>query len=172
MTTPDAAANLTIGIIGGVIASILTLLGDRWLHRAILSRRLRQIKGDYTIATIVPECSTNRERITIKHIEGRLFSITAKNGPTGEWEGHFIVREDFSDAAHGCYRYPGSSDWGQHELLIDRRAQSISVYGVNRSKPGFMDPFSYTLTKLSSEKSNNTSKGICQPANGLSKSST
>jgi len=47
MTTPDVAANLVIGVIGGVIASILTLLGDRWLHRANLKRRLSQIEGDY-----------------------------------------------------------------------------------------------------------------------------
>lgn len=172
MTTPDVAANLVIGIIGGVIASILTLWGDRWLHRATLKRRLSQIEGDYSIVTIVPQRNTSRERVTIKHIEGCHFSVTAKDGSTGNWEGHFIVREDFSDIAQGTYHYPGSSDWGQHELLIDRRAQTISVYGINRSRPGFMDPFSYTLTKRLSEEPNNTSEGICQPADGLAKPST
>lgn len=166
MTTPDVVANLAIGIIGGVIASILTLFGDRRLHRANLKRRLRQIEGDYSIVTIMPQRNTSKERVTIKHIEGCHFSVTTKNGSTGDWEGHFIVREDFSDIAQGIYRYPGSSDWGQHELLIDRQGQTISVYGINRSKPGFMDPFSYRLTKLSSKDPNNALHATSEPAPG------
>ncbi len=154
MTTTDILVNLAIGIIGGVIASILTLMGDRWLHRVSLKRRLSLIAGDYTIATIAPVRDTSKERVTIRHIDGCHFSVTAKGGPTGDWEGHFIVREDFSDVAQGIYRYPGSTDWGQHELLMNRSTDTISVYGINRSKPGFIDPFSYTLVRLSSQKPN------------------
>jgi hypothetical protein len=57
------------------------------------------------------------------------------------------VREDFFDVAYGVYRYPGSTDWGQHELLFDPSSDSIFVYGVNRSKPGLMEPFSYTFVR-------------------------
>lgn len=147
MATADMLANLAIGIIGGVIASVLTLLGDRWLDRAKVNRRLRRIAGDYAIVTIAPKRDTGAERVTIRHVDGRRFSITAVGGPTGDWTGDFIVREDFFDVGYGIYRYPGSTDWGQHELLFDRSSDSIFVYGVNRSKPGLMEPFSYTFVR-------------------------
>lgn len=150
MTTTDLLPNLAIGIGGGIIASVLTLVGDRRLHRWTINRRLKRIGGDYVITSIAPVRDTSAERVAIRHIDGCHFSITATGGPTGDWGGDFIVREDFFDVAHGVYRYPdstGSTDWGQHELLFDSSGDSISVYGVNRSKPGFIDPFSYTLIR-------------------------
>jgi hypothetical protein len=151
MTTLELFQNLLVGIVGGVIASVLTLLGDRWLHRAAVNRRLRLIAGDYAIVTIAPQRDTTAERVTIRQVDGRRFSIVATGGPTGDWTGDFIVREDFFDVAHGVYRYPGSTDWGQHELLFDASTDSIFVYGVNRSKPGLMEPFSYTFMRCSSD---------------------
>lgn len=147
MTTPDILANLAIGIIGGIIASVLTLLGDRWLRRSTINRRLRRIAGDYTIVTIAPRRDTSAERVIIRQVDGRRFSITAVGGPTGDWAGDFVVREDFFDVGYGIYRYPGSTDWGQHELLFDGSSDSIFVYGVNRSRPGLMEPFSYTFVR-------------------------
>ncbi len=147
MTTPDVLANLAIGVIGGVIASVLTLLGDRWLHRATITYRLRRIAGDYGIVTLAPRRDTSAERVIIRQVGGRRFSITAVGGPTGDWAGDFVVREDFFDVGYGVYRYPHSTDWGQHELLFDESSDSIFVYGVNRSKPGLMEPFSYTFVR-------------------------
>jgi hypothetical protein len=154
MTTADFLLNSSIGIGGGVIASVLTLIGDRWLHRTRINRRLRRIAGDYRIQTIAPVRDTSAERVAIRHIKGCHFTITATNGPTGDWVGDLIVREDVFDLAHGVYRYPGSTDWGQHELLFDPSSDSIFVYGINRSKPGFIDPFSYTLVRYSPDASN------------------
>ena len=149
MTTADFLLNSGIGIGGGIIASVLTLVGDRWLHRTSINRRLRRIAGDYTITPIAPARDTSAELVVIRHIDGCHFSISATSGSTGDWVGDFIVREDFFDAAHGVYRYPGSTDWGQHELLFDSSSDSIFVYGINRSKPGFIEPFSYTLVRHS-----------------------
>ena len=154
MTTIELFQNLLIGIVGGVIASVLTLLGDRWLHRAAVNRRLRLIAGDYAIVTIAPQRDTSAERVIIRQVDGRRFSIVATGGPTGDWNGDFIVREDFFDVAHGVYRYPGSTDWGQHELLFDGSTDSIFVYGVNRSNPGLMEPFSFTFVRRSSNAPN------------------
>lgn len=147
MTTPDILVNLAIGVIGGIIASVLTLLGDRWLHCATINRRLRRIAGDYTIVTIAPTRDTSTERVIIRQVDGRRFSIAAVGGPTSDWTGDFVVREDFFDVGYGIYRYPGSTDWDQHELLFDGSSDSIFVYGVNRSKPGLMEPFSYTFVR-------------------------
>lgn len=147
MTTPDVLVNLAIGIIGGIIASVLTLFGDRCLHRARVSRRLRRIAGDYAIVAIAPQRDTRAERVVIRQVDGRRFSIAAVGGPTGDWTGDFVVREDFFDVGYGIYRYPGSTDWGQHELLFDVSRDSIFVYGVNRSRPGLMEPFSYTFVR-------------------------
>ena len=147
MTTSDVLANVVIGIIGGIIASVLTLLGDRRLRRTAVNRRLRRIAGDYRIVTIAPARDTSAERVAIRHVDGRRFSIEAVGGPTGNWTGDFIVREDFFDVAYGIYRYPGSTDWGQHELLFDSSSDAIFVYGVNRSRPGLMEPFSYTFVR-------------------------
>ena len=147
MTTTDLLLNSVIGIGGGIIASVLTLVGDRWLHRRTINRRLRRFAGDYTIVSIAPPRDTSAERVVIRHADGCRFSITATGGPTGDWSGDFVVREDFFDVAHGVYRYPDSTDWGQHDLLFDKSTDSILVYGVNRSKPGVMDPFSFTFVR-------------------------
>jgi hypothetical protein len=148
MTAPDLLQNFGIGIIGGVV----TLIGDRWLHRFKINRRLRRIAGEYAIVAIAPKRDTKLERVTIEHAGGLRFSIAASGGPTGNWAGDFIVREDFFDVAHGVYRYPGSTDWGQHELLFDSATDSIFVYGINRSKPGFMEPFSYNFVRRPSKR--------------------
>jgi hypothetical protein len=145
----DLFANLAMGTFSGVVASVLTLIGDRWLHRTTLERRLRTIAGDYGVSANTPGRDTSGERVTIELVAGRRFSIMAAGGPTGDWRGHFIVHPDFLDA-HGVYRYLGSSDWGQHELLSDRVTDSILVYGVNRSKPGLLEPFSLLLSKVTS----------------------
>jgi hypothetical protein len=137
---------LLLNIVGGIIASVLTLLGDRWLYRMRINRRLSRFAGDYTIVPIEPPRDTSAEQVVIRHVDGRRFSITATGGPTGNWSGDFVVRED-SDEAHGVYRYPGSADWGQHELLLDTSSDSILVYGINRSKPGLMEPFSFTFVR-------------------------
>lgn len=154
MTTVELVQNLTIGIIGGVIASVFTLLGDRLLHRAAVNSRLRRIAGEYSVSAIAPQRDTSRERVIIRHVDGRRFSISAADGPTGDWTGHFIVREDFFDVAHGVYQYPGTTDWGQHELLFDSSNDSILVYGVNRSKPGLLEPFSLSFVRLPSTNAN------------------
>jgi hypothetical protein len=147
MTTTDLIENSAICIIGGTIASVLTLIGDRWLHRATVNRRLRRIAGNYSITPIVPQRDTTTERVVIRQTDGPRFSITTTGGPTGNWNGHFIVREDFFDVAYGVYQYQGSTDWGQHELLFDSSSDSIFVYGINRSKPGLMEPFSFTFIR-------------------------
>lgn len=147
MTTLELFLNLAIGISGGVVASILTLVGDRWLHRNAIERRLRSLAGDYTITANTPQRDTSKERVAIRLVSGRRFSIAATEGPTGNWVGHFIVNDESFDVAHGVYRYPGSTDWGQHELLFDESSDSIFVYGVNRSKPGLMEPFSLILSR-------------------------
>jgi hypothetical protein len=86
-------------------------------------------------------------RIIIRHIDGCRFTISATKGPVGDWVGDFIVREDFFDLAHGVYRYSGKTDWGHLELLFDASSDSIFVYGINRSKPGLIEPYSYTLVR-------------------------
>jgi hypothetical protein len=139
--------NLAIGIGGGVVASVLTLIGDRWIHRATTERRLRSIAGDYAVTAITPQRDTSKEIVAIRLMSGRRFSIAATGGPTGDWLGEFVVRADLFDVAHGVYRYPPSTDWGHHELLFDGATDSIYVYGVNRSKPGLMEPFSLVLSK-------------------------
>lgn len=154
MTTADFLLNSGIGIGGGVIASVLTLIGDRWLHRTRINRRLRRIAGDYRIQTIAPVRDTGKERVVIRHIDGCHFSMIASDGPTGNWIADFVVREDFFAMAHGFYRYPGSTDWGQHDLLFDASSDSIYVYGINRSKPGFIEPFSYALVRCDPDASN------------------
>ena len=113
MTTTDLLLNSAIGIGGGIIASVLTLVGDRWLHRRTINRRLRRFAGDYRIVSIAPPRDTSAERVVIRHADGLRFSITATGGPTGDWSGDFVVREDFFDVAHGVYRYPDSTDWDQ-----------------------------------------------------------
>jgi len=153
MTTLEMLQNLAIGIFGGIIASILTLVGDRWLHRNAIEQRLRSIAGDYAITANTPPRDTSKERVAIRHIAGRRFSIAATDGPTGDWVGEFIVQEDSFDVAHGVYRYPGSTDWGQHEFLFDGFTDSIFVYGVNRSRPGLLEPFSFTLSRRVSDES-------------------
>jgi hypothetical protein len=147
MTAPELLQNFGIGIVSGII----TLVGDRWLQRVRINRCLRRIAGEYAIVSIAPERDTKLERVTIEHAGGVRFSITASGGPTGNWTGDFIVREDFFDVAHGVYRYPRSTDWGQHELLFDPATDSIFVYGINRSKPGLMEPFSYSLVRKPSK---------------------
>ena len=147
MTVIDLIQNFGIGIVGGVI----TLAGDRWLQRVRINRRLRPIAGEYAIVSIAPERDTKSERVTIEHVGGVRFAITASGGPTGNWTGEFGVREDFFDVAHGVYRYPGSTDWGQHELFFDSANDSIFVFGINRSKPGLMEPFSYSLVRKASK---------------------
>jgi hypothetical protein len=153
VTILELIQNLAIGIIGGVIASVLTLLGDRRLHRNAIEKRLRTIAGDYTITANTPQRDTNKERIEIRLVAGRRFSIAANGGPTGNWVGHFIVSDESFDVAHGIYHYPGSTDWGQHEYLFDGTTDSIFVYGVNRSKPGMFDPFSIVLSRVAKNES-------------------
>jgi len=153
MITLELFQNLAIGIIGGIIASILTLIGDRWRHRNAIERRLHSIAGDYSITANTPQRDTREERVEIRLVAGRRFSITSTGGPTGNWGGHFIVHEDSLDVAHGVYRYPGSTDWGQHELLFDRSTESIFIYGVNRSQPGLWEPFSLILSRQASRES-------------------
>jgi hypothetical protein len=138
---------LLLNIVGGISASVLTLFGDRWVHRKKINRRLSRFAGDYRIVSIMPPRDTRDERVTIQHVDGLRFSITAAGGPIGNWIGNFVVSEEFFDVAHGVYRYPGSTDWGQHDLLFDKSTDSILVYGVNRSKPGLMDPFSFSLVR-------------------------
>jgi hypothetical protein len=147
MTTSDILLNSAIAIVCGIIASVLTLVGDRWLHRRKINRRLRRFAGDYKIVPIAPPRDATEERVVIRHVDGCRFSITATGGPTGDWSGDFVVREDFLDVAHGVYRYPGTTDWGHHDLLFNTSNDSIFVYGVNRSKPGLMYPFSYTFVR-------------------------
>ncbi|MEO6024873.1 MAG: hypothetical protein ABIP64_17520, partial [Burkholderiales bacterium] len=134
-------------------ASVLTLLGDRRLHRHAIERRLRSISGDYTITANTPQRDTSKERIEIRLVSGRRFSITANGGPTGNWAGHFIVSDESLNVAHGIYQYPGSTDWGQHEYLLDEATGSLFVYGVNRSKPGMFDPFSIVLSRIATNES-------------------
>jgi hypothetical protein len=153
MAPEDFVLNSAIGIGGGIIASILTLIGDRWLHRKRINEHLRRFAGTYAIEPIVPVRDTTSERVVIRHSDGCRFSISASGGPTGGWTGVFVVREDFFDVAHGIYRYPGTADWGQHELLLDTATDAIFVYGVNRSRPGFMEPFSYTLVRCPARES-------------------
>ena len=153
MTTLELFQNLAIGIIGGVIASILTLLGDSWLRRTAIEKRLRSIAGDYTISANTPQRDTSKEKMEVRLVAGRKFSIAATGGPTGDWVGHFVVNDVSFNVAHGIYHYPGSTDWGQHEYLFDESTNSIFVYGVNRSKPGLFEPFSLILSKIAKDES-------------------
>lgn len=153
MTTLELLQNLAIGIIGGVIASVLTLIGDRRLHRSTIEKRLRSIAGDYTIKANTPQRDTSKERVNIRLVAGRRFSISADGGPTGNWAGHFIVSDESFNVAHGIYHYLESTDWGQHEYMFDESTGSIFVYGVNRSKPGLFDPFSLVLSKIANNES-------------------
>lgn len=143
-------ANLGIGILSGLIASVATLVGDRLWHRQSTESRLRTIAGTYRITGNSADRDTSRERITIEHAGSRRFHVTAAGGPTGDWEGYFSVSEDFFDVARGFYRYGPQADWGHHEYLFDREGR-IFVYGINRSKPGYMEPFSLTLERIGSE---------------------
>ncbi len=149
MTSLELLQNIAIGILGGVIASVLTLIGDRLLHRKAVEKRLRSIIGDYEITSNTPGRDTSKERIQIRLVAGRRFSITSNGGPTGTWVGHFIVSDESFVVAHGTYQYPGSTDWGKQEYMIDETAGSISVYGENRSKPGMFEPFTIVLSKIS-----------------------
>ena len=153
MTTLELIQNLAIGIIGGVIASVLTLIGDRRLHRSTIEKRLRSIAGDYAITANTPQRETSKEKVEIRLVAGRRFSISANGGPTGNWVGHFIVSDESFSVAHGVYHYPGSTDWGQHEYMFDETTGSIFVYGVNRSKPGMFDPFSIVLSRIAKNES-------------------
>ena len=153
MTNLELVQNLAIGIVGGVIASVLALLGDRQLHRRTIEKRLRSIAGDYAIIADTPRRDTSKERIEIRLIAGRRFSINASEGPVGDWSGRFIVSADSLNVAHGTYHYPGTTDWGQHEYFFDESTGSIFVYGVNRSKPGVFDPFSIVLSRRTGSES-------------------
>jgi hypothetical protein len=153
VTTLELIQNLAIRIVGGVIASVLTLLGDRRLHRNAIEKKLRTIVGDYTITAITPRRDTNKEKIKIRLVAGRRFSIAANGGPTGNWVGYFIVSDESFDVAHGIYHYPGGTDWGKHEYLFDGTTDSIFVYGVNRSNPGIFDPFSIVLSRVTKNES-------------------
>lgn len=148
MTILELVQNFAIGIIGGVIASVLTLLGDRRLRRKAVEKRLSSIAGDYTMTANTPQRDTSEERFSIRLVAGRRFSIAANGGPTGNWVGHFVVSDESFHVAHGIYHYPGSTDWGQHEYLFDEATGAIFVYGVNRSKPGMFDPFSMVLSRM------------------------
>lgn len=150
METPELLLNLAIGIIGGVVASVLTLMGDRWLHRFSIERRLRRVAGNYIIVENSAKRDTSKERVTISHTGDRRFSVVATGGPTGNWSGFFIVREDFFEVAHGVYRYDNNSDWGQHEFLFDLTQSRIFVYGINRSRPGLIEPYSLLLERIGS----------------------
>ena len=154
MTSTDLILNFAIGTGSGIIASVLTLIGDRWLQRVTINRHVRRIAGHYTIIPIAPQRDTSAERVVIQHVGGCRFSIAATGGPTGDWKGDFVVRDDFLDIAHGIYCYPDATDWGQHELLFDTSSDSIFAYGVNRSKPGLMEPFSFRLVRYQSNATN------------------
>jgi hypothetical protein len=153
MTILEVFLNLVIGIIGGAIASILVLVGNYWFHRKAIERRLGLIAGDYTITSNTRQYDTSKERVEIRLISERTFSISATGGPTGDWTGQFILHDESMNVAHGIYQYQGSTDWGQHEYLFNESTDSIFVYGVNRSKPGLIEPFSLVLSRSKSSES-------------------
>ena len=83
MTTLEMFLNFAIGIISAVIASVLTLVVDRRRLRNAIERRLGLIAGDYTITSNTQQYDTSRERVEIRLISERTFSISATGGPTG-----------------------------------------------------------------------------------------
>jgi hypothetical protein len=141
-------ANLFSNLIPGIIASVVTLILDRLLRRYVVARQLRTIAGNYKIINNFHNRNTSGEHISVKHKNARLFSISSTGGPVGEWTGFFTVHKDYFGFAQGTYHYVNSHDWGQHELLIDFQNSRLLVYGINRSKPGLIQPFSLVLERL------------------------
>lgn len=106
-------------------------------------RRVTQIQGVYR-NTSIPLGSA--DRITIKHVGRRRFRIEAKAGPTGSWEGSFVLNEDDDRYGFGTYVYPNGA-WGTHEYRFDSTSNRISMYGTNKNTAGEISPFHCVLEK-------------------------
>ncbi|KAF0125897.1 MAG: hypothetical protein FD189_2487 [Elusimicrobia bacterium] len=72
------------------------------------------------------------EKIVIKFIDDRWFSIASYAGPTKKWTGAFKVQKDFSDFgfAEGIYNY--EHDHGVHKYIIDFRNSGLLGPGYSR----------------------------------------
>lgn len=150
------------GILTGIIASVLTLLGERAIKIIARRNRLRKWEGKFHIVHNSLSKDTTLEEVTIAHKEGYEFSIGARKGPCGDWNGTFYVDTNCENLAHGAYRYSDRLDWGHHELLFDDANNQIQVYGINRSKPGTAVPFSTTYCRKQLDSAHN--KGVVSVA--------
>lgn len=87
------------------------------------------------------------EKIVIKFIEDRWFSIASYTGLTKNWTGSFKIQKDFSNFgfAEGVYNY--DHDHGVHKYIIDSQNSRlldpeysrILVYGrcLSKKTPNF-----------------------------------
>jgi len=141
-------SNLVIGIIGSIVASIITLAVDRYLTRRKLERRVCAIAGVYRTVAVSPAIDTSNERVTITHMGWRRFRIESTGGPVGAWEGTFASSEDIPEYGIGIYKHPDAA-WGIQEFQFDPSSAKINVYGTNKDRAGAIKPFSYVLEKES-----------------------
>ena len=141
--------DILINLLVGLVASVLTLIGDRCLTRWWLERRIRWLTGKYRIvpASNSSGRKTDKETISIEHLHGRRFSIRSTGSGVGEWSGQFSIGEDHPEYGRGTYSHTGYVGWGNHEFQIQTDTGRILVSGDNRDRAGTVKQFSYILEK-------------------------
>ena len=132
----------------GLVASVATLIGDRFLARWKIERRVRRIAGNYRIEQNSSNRDTSNETITIEHIGERRFSIRSVGSSVGDWDGTFVISETNPEYGVGGYRHQSYQGWGNHEFQFEPQTHKIYVYGENKDRVGAITPFSYTLKKV------------------------
>ena len=123
----DIISNLLIG----VVASVLTLLGDRFLRKQKLKNRFSPLAGKYAHYDLNDRPIESWET-EIKYAGANVLTTHGKSSDE-EWEGQITMNENNPDIGAGVYRYIGKSDCGLHEIQIDTKQNIIFVHWTNTS---------------------------------------
>lgn len=129
MTFESLLNNLVLGIVSGVIASIVVLLADRYWNNKKIKKSLKIIEGVYEHfdenRNLIPSC--NSKFIYVK--DGK-FIIKTSTG-YGNWIGEVRFDKDILSTGAGTFKYENKDEAGFINLQMfnnNKNVIEIAVY--------------------------------------------
>jgi hypothetical protein len=131
----ETTYNLLIGIIAGVLASVMTLAGDRKLRKRRLRKMYIRLEGEYEHLDI--EGQRQADWITMMKYagDGVLNTEAWSNQLARKWKGQIFMSEAIPSSGNGVWRHLDACECGLHQIQVDELHDQIFVYWRHTSDP-------------------------------------
>ena len=146
---PGWTHEIVVGVIGGLIGSIIWLLIVLAYQLRKYSSRYRCWEGKYLLCSVENRRMSENRYVLVKR-SGRGFIITCHypDGPNPEdWVSNIIMSEDIPYFGQGTYQHQNKLDCGIHQIQLNKKEGSIYVFFHNTSH-GMDTKGTYILRRL------------------------